>query len=116
MNNETVTYTLILPTDDTGYSWENRKLDKESTLQTIKLNINNDNSISNKIIQHNKSIILNMNISIKEIRTYLTNLSQAKFAKKFHIPLSTLSHWEQEQRTPPEYVNWMIKEIILNNI
>lgn len=49
MNNETVTYTLLLPTDDTGYSWECRALDKESTLQTVKLNINNDNSISNKI-------------------------------------------------------------------
>lgn len=56
-----------------------------------------------------------MDLSIKEIRVYLTTLSQAKFAKTFHIPLSTFSHWEQEERTPPQYVNWMLKNIVIND-
>lgn len=112
MNNKT--YTLFLPADNSGIEWECKELNKKTTLHTIKLNINESNSISTKIIKQNKNVILNMDINIKEIRTYLTNLSQAKFAKMFHIPLSTLSHWEQEQRTPPEYVGWMMKEILLS--
>lgn len=50
-------------------------------------------------------------MEIKEIRTQ-TGLSQFEFAKKFTIPLSTLAHWEQGVRKPPEYVIQMIKTII----
>lgn len=112
MNNNT--YTLFLPENEDGAVWSKKNMDKEAAILTIKLNINKDNMISNEIIKRNKNNILNMNINIKEIRTHLTNLSQAKFAKLFHIPLSTLSHWEQGQRTPPEYISWMIKKILLS--
>ncbi len=50
---------------------------------------------------------------IKELRS-ITGLSQAKFAALFKIPLKTIQQWEQEVRTPPEYVVYMIKEILLN--
>ncbi len=50
---------------------------------------------------------------IKELRR-ITGLSQAEFAKKFHIPVGTLAHWEQEIRKPPEYVVYMISRIIYN--
>ncbi len=42
-------------------------------------------------------------MEIKEIRK-LTRLSQAKFCKKYNIPLNTLSRWEQGKREPPGYV------------
>ncbi len=48
---------------------------------------------------------------IKELRN-ITGLSQAAFAKKFHIPVGTLSHWEQGVRTPPDYVVYMLSRII----
>ena len=48
---------------------------------------------------------------IKELRK-ITGLSQAAFAKKFHIPVGTLSHWEQGVRTPPDYVVYMLSRII----
>lgn len=113
MDNEK--YNLILPVDDIGIDWEYISLDRESTLTTLKANIKNKTSVSEKIISLNKDAILNMELSIKEIRVYLTTLSQAKFAKTFHIPLSTFSHWEQEERTPPQYVNWMLKNIVIND-
>ncbi len=50
---------------------------------------------------------------IKELRK-ITGLSQAEFAKKFHIPVGTLAHWEQGIRKPPEYVVYMISRIIYN--
>ena len=50
---------------------------------------------------------------IKELRK-ITGLSQSQFAKKFHIPVGTLSHWEQGVRTPPEYVVYMMARIIYN--
>lgn len=40
---------------------------------------------------------------IREIRDS-TNLSQKEFADMFHIPVSTLRKWEQNQSTPPSYV------------
>lgn len=52
-------------------------------------------------------------ITIKELRES-TGLSQSKFAKKFHIPIGTLQHWEQGVRKPPEYVIYMI-EVLINN-
>ena len=48
---------------------------------------------------------------IKELRK-ITGLSQTAFAKKFHIPVGTLSHWEQGVRTPPDYVVYMLSRII----
>ena len=50
-------------------------------------------------------------MNIKFIRLDL-DLSQAKFADKFGIPLSTLAQWEQGRRKPPEYVLKMIYTII----
>lgn len=40
---------------------------------------------------------------VKELRES-TGLSQNEFAKKFHIPVSTLRKWEQNESTPPYYV------------
>lgn len=42
-------------------------------------------------------------MTIKEIRA-LTGLSQAKFCQKYHIPLNTLTRWEQGKREPPDYL------------
>ena len=50
-------------------------------------------------------------VLIKELRK-ITGLSQSEFAKKFHIPVGTLAHWEQEIRTPPDYVIYMMTRII----
>lgn len=50
-------------------------------------------------------------MNIKSIRLDL-DLSQAKFADKFGIPLSTLAQWEQGRRKPPEYILKMIYTII----
>jgi putative transcriptional regulator len=50
---------------------------------------------------------------IRELRN-ITGLSQSEFAKKFHIPVGTLAHWEQEIRKPPEYVVYMISRIVYN--
>ena len=46
---------------------------------------------------------INENITIKELRER-TGLSQSKFAAYFEIPVRTLQEWEQERRTPPDYV------------
>ena len=50
-------------------------------------------------------------MNIKSIRISL-NLSQAKFADKFGIPVNTLAQWEQGKRKPPEYIPKMIYTII----
>lgn len=50
-------------------------------------------------------------MNIKSIRLSL-NLSQAKFADKFGIPVNTLAQWEQGKRKPPEYISKMIYTII----
>lgn len=41
-----------------------------------------------------------------------TGLSQAKFAKKFFIPLSTYEHWEIGMRKPPVYVVKLIEMVL----
>ena len=41
-----------------------------------------------------------------------TGLSQAKFARKFEIPVHTYESWEMEIRKPPEYVIRMIELIL----
>lgn len=59
-------------------------------------------------------------LSIKEIRQR-TGLSQTQFANKYHISKSTLCHWEQGIRKPPQYILYLIEtiitqELIINNI
>ena len=49
--------------------------------------------------------------TLKELRQR-TGLSQARFAKKFFIPLSTYEHWEMNVRKPPIYVVKMIALIL----
>lgn len=49
--------------------------------------------------------------ALKELRQR-TGLSQAGFAKKFSIPLSTYEHWEMNVRKPPIYVVKMIALIL----
>ncbi len=49
--------------------------------------------------------------TLKELRQR-TGLSQAGFAKKFFIPLSTYEHWEMNVRKPPIYVVKMIALIL----
>ena len=43
----------------------------------------------------------------------MTNMSQRKFAEYIGVPLSTLQHWEQGYRTPPEYVVKLIYRVIV---
>lgn len=50
-------------------------------------------------------------LSIKELRTK-TGLSQSEFAKRFHLNKGTLANWEQDLRTPPEHVVYMIETIL----
>lgn len=40
-----------------------------------------------------------------------TGLSQSKFAAYFGIPVRTLQDWEQQKRTPPEYIVAMMERI-----
>lgn len=42
-------------------------------------------------------------MTIKEIRA-LTGLTQVEFAKKYEIPIHTLTNWEQGIRKCPQYV------------
>lgn len=50
-------------------------------------------------------------MTIKELRT-ITGLSQSQFAKKFHIPVSSVQNWEINRRQPPDYVIWLIQRIL----
>ena len=50
-------------------------------------------------------------MKIKSLRKSLM-MSQTEFAQHFNIPLRTLQDWEQERRTPPEYVITMIISLI----
>ena len=49
-------------------------------------------------------------MEIKELRQ-LTGLTQKQFAEHFKIPLRTVQEWEQERRTPPEYVVKLIERV-----
>lgn len=48
---------------------------------------------------------------LKQLRQ-TTNMSQAKFANKFHIPISTYEQWEMGMRKPPVYIIEMIETIL----
>ncbi len=54
-------------------------------------------------------------IVLKNLREQ-TGLSQAKFAAKFHIPLSTYEHWEMGTRRPPDYVISLLQAAVQNNV
>lgn len=42
-------------------------------------------------------------MTIKELRL-ATGMTQTAFAKYFEIPVRTVQDWEQNKRTPPEYL------------
>ena len=48
---------------------------------------------------------------LKKIRNS-TGLTQKEFAELFKLPLRTYTNWEQGNRTPPEYIPQMIKQIL----
>lgn len=50
-------------------------------------------------------------MSILEIRQDL-GLSQADFAKKFHLNVRTVQSWEQGWRVPPIHTLYMIMRIV----
>ena len=50
-------------------------------------------------------------MTIQELRKS-TELSQSKFARHLEIPVSTLQHWEQGFRTPPDYVVKLIEKVL----
>lgn len=50
-------------------------------------------------------------MTIKELRS-ATNLSQSQFAAMFKIPVNTLQRWEIDYRKPPEYVPYLIEEVL----
>ena len=49
------------------------------------------------------SSTISSKMTVKQVRA-LTELSQAKFAAKYHIPLATIENWERGIRTAPPYV------------
>jgi putative transcriptional regulator len=49
-------------------------------------------------------------LSIEDIRKS-TGLTQAAFAKRFHIPLRSVENWEGGQRNPPEYVKLLLAQV-----
>lgn len=51
--------------------------------------------------------------TVKELRTE-TKMSQSAFAAFMGVPVRTLQDWEQERRTPPEYVVTMMERILDN--
>lgn len=52
-----------------------------------------------------------MAAKIKELRAR-ENLSQSRFAEKYHISKRTLQNWEQGIRRIPDYVPYMIERIM----
>lgn len=50
-------------------------------------------------------------MSIREIRK-VTGLTQAEFAEKFHIPKRSIENWESGKRKCPEYVNYLLQQLI----
>ena len=48
---------------------------------------------------------------IKELRKS-TGLSQAKFAALFTIPAINIAHWETDYAHPPDYVIYMMRELL----
>lgn len=58
----------------------------------------------------------NSTLTIKQIRQ-LTGLSQADFAKKYNIPVTTIKKWEAppgsiNHREPPEYLKKLLEKVV----
>ena len=53
-------------------------------------------------------------MTIKEMREYL-NVSRAEFSRRYNIPIRTLQDWENEKRTPPEYVISLLERAVLED-
>ncbi len=49
--------------------------------------------------------------TVKDLRLQ-TGMTQAKFAAHFHMPVTSISAWEQGVRKPPEYVILMMERIL----
>jgi putative transcriptional regulator len=60
--------------------------------------------------KHNSKLDAAEALTIAEIRAS-TGLSQAAFAKRFHISLRAVESWEGGQRTPPEYVKLLLAQV-----
>ena len=67
--------------------------------------------MNGNIYLYRKDDYMNIQDELKDLRQR-TGLSQAKFAKKFFIPLSTYEHWEMNVRKPPVYVVKMIELLL----
>lgn len=53
-------------------------------------------------------------INKNQIRRWeVTGLTQAEFAKKFHIPKRSIENWESGKRKCPEYVNYLLQQLIV---
>lgn len=50
---------------------------------------------------------------IRRVRTGL-GLSQAEFARRFHVPVGTLRDWEQARATPPDFAIAYVRVIALH--
>ncbi len=109
---------ILINLENFNAEWIAQGLSQQERLQKLRsvacsqMEILQQNATKAKLKKVNpkllKAVILMM---IKELRK-ITGLSQAAFAKKFHIPVGTLSHWEQGVRTPPDYVVYMLSKII----
>lgn len=53
-------------------------------------------------------------MTIKEMRKHL-NVSRAEFSRRYNIPIRTLEDWENEKRTPPEYVISLLERAVLED-
>ena len=51
-------------------------------------------------------------MTIKEI-IQLTGLSQAEFAKRYHIPQRTVESWVMGERKPPQYVLELLEKAVM---
>ncbi|MCI6676015.1 MAG: helix-turn-helix domain-containing protein [Clostridiales bacterium] len=49
-------------------------------------------------------------MNIKELRKS-TGMSQSKFAAYFGVPVRSIQEWEQERKSPPNYVSAMMERI-----
>ena len=50
-------------------------------------------------------------MTIQDLRKK-TGLSQSQFARKFRVPVGTFQHWEQGIRKPPDYVLFLIEQVL----
>ena len=53
-------------------------------------------------------------MTIREMREYL-NLSRAAFSRIYKIPIRTLENWESGERTPPDYLLYLLERAVLED-